>query len=48
VRASDAAGFGPGPRTRRWVDWPRVVAWFSVGALATLAVGGIGIAAYGL
>lgn len=46
VRASDAAGFGPGTRTRRWIDWPRIVAWSSVGALAALIVGGSYIAAY--
>lgn len=46
VRASDAAGFGPGTRTRRWIDWPRVVAWSSVGALAVLIVGGSYVAAY--
>jgi len=31
VRAADAAGFGPGIRTRRWIDWPRVIAWSTVG-----------------
>lgn len=46
VRASDAEGFGPGKRTRRFIDWPRVVAWSSVGALAAVIVGGSYIAAY--
>lgn len=46
VRASDAAGFGPGTRTRRWIDWPRVVAWSSVGALAVVIIGGSYVAAY--
>ncbi len=46
VRASDAAGFGPRTRTRRWIDWPRVVAWSTVGALAALIVGGSYVAAY--
>lgn len=46
VRASDAAGFGPGARTRRWIDWPRIVAWSIVGALAVLIVGGSYVAAY--
>lgn len=40
VRAADAAGFGPGIRTRRWIDWPRVIAWSTVGALIALVVGG--------
>lgn len=46
VRASDAAGFGPGARTRRWIDWPRIIAWSIVGALAVLIVGGSYVAAY--
>lgn len=46
VKASDAAGFGPGTRTRRWIDWPRIVAWSTVGALAVLIVGGSYVAAY--
>ena len=46
VRATDAAGFGPGTRTRRWIDWPRIVAWSTVGALAVLIVGGSYVAAY--
>lgn len=46
VRAADAAGFGPGIRTRRWIDWPRIAAWSSAGALAMLIVGGSFIAAY--
>lgn len=40
VRASDAAGFGPGTRTRRWVDWPRVIAWSVVGTLFVAIFGG--------
>ena len=46
VRAADAAGFGPGTRTRRWIDWPRIVAWSTVGALVALVVGGSYVAAY--
>lgn len=46
VRAADAAGFGPGPRTRRWTDWPRIIAWSTVGALVALIGGGSYIAAY--
>lgn len=46
VRASDAEGFGPGLRTRRWIDWPRVVAWSTVGALVALIVGGSYVAVY--
>ncbi|BDV31255.1 hypothetical protein [Microbacterium terricola] len=46
VRAADAAGFGPGIRTRRWIDWPRIIAWSTVGALVALVVGGSYVAAY--
>lgn len=42
VRAADAAGFGPGRRTRRWIDWPRIVAWSTVGTLVAL-VAGVGL-----
>ncbi|WEK13885.1 MAG: DnaJ domain-containing protein [Candidatus Microbacterium phytovorans] len=34
VAFTDAAGFGIGRRSRRWIDWPRVIAWSSVGVLA--------------
>lgn len=40
VRAADAAGFGPGARTRRWVDWPRIVAWSTVGVAVAVVIGG--------
>lgn len=43
VRQSDAAGFGPGPRTRRYHDVTRIVVWSSLGALT---LGFIGYAAY--
>ncbi|WP_431805247.1 J domain-containing protein [Microbacterium sp. bgisy203] len=46
VRAADAAGFGPGIRTRRWIDWPRIIAWSTVGTLVALVVGGGYVAAY--
>lgn len=46
VRAADAAGFGPGTRTRRWIDWPRVIAWSTVGTLVVLVAGGGLTAAY--
>lgn len=46
VRAADAAGFGPGVRTRRWIDWPRIIAWSTVGTLVALVVGGSYIAAF--
>lgn len=39
VRAADAAGFGPGSRTRRWIDWPRAIAWSTVGVAAGAIVG---------
>ncbi|WP_240948622.1 hypothetical protein [Microbacterium salsuginis] len=38
MRQADAAGFGPGIRTRRYVDVPRIAAW-SVVAVAVCAVG---------
>ncbi|MFL0565940.1 DnaJ domain-containing protein [Microbacterium sp. 179-I 1D1 NHS] len=44
VRAADAAGFGPGSRTRRWIDWPRAIAWSTVG-VAVLAIAGAGYVA---
>jgi hypothetical protein len=34
VRLTDAAGFGVGQRTRRHIDWPRIIAWTTVGTLA--------------
>lgn len=43
VRAADAAGFGDGERTRRWIDWPRVIAWSFIGG-ATVAIFGGGAA----
>lgn len=46
VRAADAAGFGPGVRTRRWIDVPRIIAWSTVGTLVALVVGGSYVAAY--
>lgn len=48
VRATDAAGFGPGERTPRWIDWPRIIAWSTVGALVVLLFGGGYLATYGL
>ena len=46
VRAADAAGFGPGIRTRRWIDWPRIIAWSTVGVLTAVVVGGGYVAGY--
>ncbi|WP_448237116.1 DnaJ domain-containing protein [Microbacterium paulum] len=46
VRASDAAGFGDGKRTRRLIDWPRVIAWSTVAAAAALVFGGSYVVAY--
>ena len=40
VASLDATGFGPGRRSRRWIDWPRVVAWSTVGILLAATVGG--------
>lgn len=37
---SDAAGFGVGQRTRPYTDWPRIIAWSTVGTL----VGGLAVA----
>jgi hypothetical protein len=33
VAWTDAAGFDAGHRTRPWVDWPRIIAWSSVGVV---------------
>jgi DnaJ-class molecular chaperone len=41
VAFTDAAGFGPGRRTKRWIDWTRVVAWSVVGLLTA----GVAVAA---
>ena len=38
---SDAAGFGPGRRTRPWIDWARVAAWSFVGLAFAGVSGGI-------
>ena len=46
VRASDAAGFGDGKRTRRLIDWPRIIAWSTVAAAIGLIFGGSYVAAY--
>jgi hypothetical protein len=40
VRLTDAAGFGVGQRTRRHIDWLRIIAWTTVGTL----VGGLAAA----
>lgn len=40
VAATDAAGFTIGPRSPRWVDWPRVIAWSTVGVAIAVVVGG--------
>ncbi|GAA3754261.1 hypothetical protein GCM10022240_03970 [Microbacterium kribbense] len=41
VAWSDAASFGNTSPARRWVDWPRVVAWSVVGAaFASIVVAG--------
>lgn len=39
VAWTDAAGFGPGTRAPRYVDWARIVAWSSLGVIV-VAVGG--------
>lgn len=36
VAWSDAAGFGQGQRSKRWVDRTRIVVWSSLGALMVL------------
>lgn len=40
VSAADAEGFGIGRRTRRLIDWPRVIAWSTVGVAVALVFGG--------
>ena len=45
ARATDAAGFGPGGRTRRWIDWPRIIVWSALGAITAAVVVGIAVMA---
>ena len=45
VRATDAARFGPGGRTRRWIDWPRIIVWSALGAITAAVVVGIAVMA---
>lgn len=40
VAWSDAAGFGPGNRSPRYVDWARIVAWSSLLFVTLAIVGG--------
>lgn len=40
VAWSDAAGFGAGTRSRRYVDWTRIIVWSTLGVLIAGLVGG--------
>jgi hypothetical protein len=40
VAARDAEGFGVGPRTRRYRDVPRIIAWSIVAGATAMVVGG--------
>lgn len=40
VAWTDAAGFGPGTRSPRYIDWTRIVVWSSLGVLIAGFVGG--------
>lgn len=39
VAWTDAAGFGAGTRSRRYVDWTRIIVWSSLGVLVAGFVG---------
>jgi hypothetical protein len=40
VTWTDAAGFGPGTRSPRYIDWTRIIVWSSLGVLIAGFVGG--------
>jgi hypothetical protein len=40
VAWTDAAGFAPGTRSRRYIDWTRIIVWSSLGLLVVGLVGG--------
>jgi hypothetical protein len=44
VAWTDAAGFGPGVRSPRYVDWTRVIVWSTLGLVVVALVGGTIIA----
>jgi uncharacterized membrane protein YjjP (DUF1212 family) len=44
VAWTDAAGFGPGVRSPRYVDWTRVIVWSILGLVVIALVGGTIIA----
>ncbi|WP_197471564.1 DnaJ domain-containing protein [Microbacterium oleivorans] len=44
VAWTDAAGFGPGVRSPRYVDWTRVIVWSTLGLVVAALVGGTIIA----
>lgn len=41
----DAAGFGAGTRSPRYVDWTRIVVWTTLGLVVVALVGGMILAA---
>jgi hypothetical protein len=40
VAWADAAGFGSGARSPRYVDWARIIVWSTLGVLILGVVGG--------
>jgi hypothetical protein len=40
VAWTDAAGFGAGARSRRYIDWTRIIVWSTLGLLIVGLVGG--------
>lgn len=45
VAWTDAAGFGTGARSPRYVDWARIIVWTSLGLVVVAFVGGMVLAA---
>jgi len=45
VAWTDAAGFGPGARSPRYVDWTRIIVWTALGLVVAALVGGMILAA---
>ncbi|WP_137843738.1 DnaJ domain-containing protein [Microbacterium sp. 2FI] len=45
VAWTDAAGFGQGARSPRYVDWTRIIVWTALGLVVAALVGGMTLAA---
>jgi len=48
VAFTDAAGFSVGKRSGRYIDWARIIAWSTVGALAASVAVGVVLASQGM